>query len=98
MSRKLIARIMDVYTADRATNEKFIAPVGGTCDSLPLDGRWNRQTIEQKVDEAISKRLKHNILRDRVGFAVYSYGSGGMTLQWVVILNPKYKDTPRKFL
>lgn len=96
MSSKLIALIMDVMTSP-ITGEVFIAPVGGTCETLPLDGRWSRSTIIQKVDEAISKRLPNKILKDRVGFAVYNYG-GGMRLKYVVILNQKYKHTPQKFL
>lgn len=96
MSSKLIARIMDVFTSP-TTGEVFIAPCGGTCESLPIDGRWSRSTIIQKVDEAIEKRLPNKILKDRVGFAVYNYG-GGMRLKYVVILNPKYKNAPQKFL
>lgn len=97
MSNRRIARIMDVYTSHE-NGETFIAPVGGTCESLPLDGRWSQSTIIQKVDEAISKRLPNKILKDRVGFAIYSYGSGGLNLCSVHILNQKYKHAPRKFL
>lgn len=96
MSSKLIARIMDVFTSP-VTGEVFIAPCGGTCESLPIDGRWSRSTIIQKVDEAIEKRLPNKILKDRVGFAIYNYG-GGMRLRYVVILNQKYKNAPQKFL
>lgn len=93
-----LARIMDVYTSP-VTGEVFIAPCGGTCETLPIDGRWSRSTIIQKVDEAIEKRLPNKILKDRVGFIIYSYGNGvGLNLQSVEILNPKYRHTPRKFL
>ena len=52
MSKKL-ARILEVITSP-ATGEIFVTTATGSLESLPLDGRWNQDTVQNKITDAIS--------------------------------------------
>ena len=94
---KRIARLLEVVTSP-ATGEIFVTTVTGSLESLPLDGRWNQDTISNKVTDAIQNRIKNGILKQNVGYAIYNYGSGhGLQLQSVHI-ESEFSKLPRKWL
>ena len=95
--RKRIARLLEVVTSP-ATGENFVTTVTGSLESLPLDGRWNQTTIQNKITDAIQNRIKNGILKQNVGYAIYNYGSGrGMNLESVHI-ESEFSKLPRKWL
>ena len=75
MASKLLARIIDVQTSP-VDGRQYISPVGGTCDTVVIDGRWGDSRIQSEVEAAIDKRLKTGILKEKVGYAIYRYGGG----------------------
>ena len=96
MSRK-IARILEVITSP-TTGEMFVTTVTGSLETLSLDGRWNQNTVKNKISDAIQNRIKNGILKQNVGYAIYNYGSGhGLQLQSVHI-ESEFSKLPRKWL
>ena len=94
---KRIARLLEVVTSP-TTGEIFIAPVCGTLETIPLDGRWSHHTTWKKVTDTIQSRIKNGILKHNVGYAIYNYGSGrGMNLESVHIQS-EFSHLPRKWL
>lgn len=97
MSRKRIARILEVVTSP-VDGKQFVCAVGGTLETLPLDGRWGYNTVWSKVTDAINLRIKSGILKQNVGYAIYNYGGGrGMNLESVHI-QAEFKDLPTRWL
>lgn len=96
MSKKL-ARLLEVITSP-ATGERYVTTIAGTLETIALDGRWNQNTIQNKISEAINARKKNGIIKRNVGYVVYNYGSGrGMNLESIHI-QPEFKHLPRKWL
>ena len=94
---KRIARLLEVVTSP-ATGEIFVTTVTGSLESLPLDNRWNQNTVKNKISDAIQSRIKNGILKQNVGYAIYNYGSGrGMNLESVHI-ESEFSKLPRKWL
>ena len=96
MSYKKIARILEVITSP-TTGEIFITPVCGTLETIILDGRWNQNTIQNQVTDAINNRIKNGILKQNVGYAVYKSTSRGLQLQSIHV-QPEFKHLPSKWL
>lgn len=95
--RKRIARLLEVVTSP-ATGEIFVTTVAGSLESLPLDNRWNQNTVKNKISDAIQSRIKNGILKQNVGYAIYNYGSGrGMNLESVHV-ESEFSKLPRKWL
>lgn len=95
MSKKL-ARILEVVTSP-ATGEVYIKTVTGTLETIPLDGRWNQNTVWEKVTDAINNRIKNGILKQNVGYAVYKSTGYGLQLQSIHV-QPEFSHLPRKWL
>ena len=94
---KRIARLLEVVTSP-ATGENFVTTVTGTLETLPLDNRWNQNTVQNKVNDVITNRLKNGILKQNVGYVIYKYGSGyGLNLESVHV-ESEFKHLPRKWL
>ena len=95
MSHK-IARILEVITSP-ATGEIFVTTVTGSLETIPLDGRWGQNTIWEKVTDAINARIKNGILKQNVGYAVYTSTGHGLQLQSIHV-QPEFKHLPTKWL
>lgn len=94
---KRIARLLEVVTSP-ATGENFVTTVTGTLETLPLDNRWNQNTVQNKVNDVITNRLKNGILKQNVGYVIYKYGSGyGLNLESVHV-ESEFSNLPRKWL
>lgn len=94
---KRIARLLEVVTSP-ATGENFVTTVTGTLETLPLDNRWNQNTVQNKVNDVITNRIKNGILKQNVGYVIYKYGSGyGLNLESVHV-ESEFKHLPRKWL
>lgn len=92
-----IARMLTV-TTNPVDKSQYVTPVGGTLETLPLDGRWNYNTVWSKVTDAINARIKTGILKQNVGYAIYNYGGGrGMNLESIHV-QAEFADLPRRFL
>lgn len=95
MSKKL-ALILEVITSP-ATGETFITTVTGTLETVILDGRWSHHTTWKKVTDAINNRIKNGILKQNVGYAIYTSTGQDLQLDYVQI-PPEFKNLPRKWL
>lgn len=95
MSKKL-ARILEVITSP-ATGEIFITPVCGTLETVILDGRWSQNTTWEKVTDAINNRIKNGILKQNVGYAIYTSTGHGLKLQSIHV-QPEFSHLPCKWL
>ena len=93
---KRIARLLEVVTSP-ATGEVFVTTVAGSLETLPLDNRWNQNTIQNKISDTIQSRIKNGILKQNVGYAVYNSTGCGLQLDYVQI-PPEFKHLPRKWL
>lgn len=92
-----IARMLEVVKSP-VNNKEYVTAVGGTFESIRLDGRWNYSTVWQNVTDEINKRIKSGILKANVGYVVYNYGAGrGMNLESVHV-QAEFADLPRRFL
>lgn len=92
-----IARMLEVVTSP-VNGKDYVTAVGGTFESVRLDGRWNYSTTWEKVTEQIQKRIQSGILKANVGYAIYNYGAGrGMNLESIHV-QAEFADLPRKFL
>ena len=97
MSTKRIARILEVVTSP-VDGKQFVCAVGGTFESISLDGRWSYNTVWSKVTDAINTRIKSGILKQNVGYAIYNYGGGlGLNLESVHI-QAEFKELPTRWL
>lgn len=97
MSTKRIARILEVVTSP-VDGKQFVCAVGGTFESISLDGRWSYNNIRSKVTDAINTRIKSGILKQNVGYAIYNYGGGrGLNLESVHV-ESEFSKLPRKWL
>lgn len=96
MSRKRVARILEVITSP-TTGEMFVTTVTGSLETLPLDGRWNQDTISNKVTDAINARIKNGILKQNVGYAIYESTGYLLQLQSVHV-ESEFNHLPRKWL
>lgn len=93
---KRIARLLEVVTSP-ATGEIFVTTVTGSLESLPLDNRWNQTTIRNKISDAINARIKNGILKQNVGYAIYTSTGHGLRLQSVHIQS-EFSHLPCKWL
>lgn len=94
---KKIARILEVMTSPVDGNQ-FVAAVGGTFESVSIDGRWSYDTIQSHMNDQIRARIASGILKQNVGYAMYSIGGGvGMNLQYVKVQD-EFKELPRRWL
>lgn len=92
-----IARMLEVVTSP-VNGFKYITTVGGTFESIRIDGRWSHHTVWQVVNEQINLRIKCGILKANIGYAVYNYGAGrAITLESIHVV-PEFADLPRRFL
>ena len=96
MSRKRVARILEIITSP-TTGEMFVTTVTGSLETLPLDGRWNQDTISNKVTDAIHNRIKNGILKQNVGYAIYTSTGHGLKLQSIHV-QPEFSHLPCKWL
>lgn len=95
MSKKL-ARILEVITSP-ATGERYVTTITGSLETIPLDGRWNQNTIQNKITDAINNRIKNGILKQNVGYAVYTSTGHGLQLQSIHV-QPEFSHLPSKWL
>lgn len=86
MGSKLIARIIDVHTSP-VDGRQYISPVGGTLETIPIDKRWGAKRVQTEMEAAIEKRFNNGILKDKVGYALYQSGSGGLRISAIVLLD-----------
>ena len=94
--RKRIARLLEVVTSP-ATGEIFVTTVTGSLESLPLDNRWNQNTVKNKISDAIQSRIKNGILKQNVGYAIYESTGYLLQLQSVHV-ESEFNHLPRKWL
>ena len=93
---KRIARLLEVVTSP-ATGEIFVTTVTGSLESLPLDNRWNQNTVKNKITDAIYNRIKNGILKQNVGYTIYKPTGHGLQLQSVHIQS-EFSHLPCKWL
>lgn len=96
MANKLIARILEVATSP-VSGKEYVTTVGGTLETINLDGRWGTDRIYIEMQDAIHKRIKTGILKQNVGYAVYFCGSGGLRLK-SIHLQSAFAKYPQQFL
>lgn len=96
MSHKLIARILEVVTSP-ATGETYVTTVTGTLETIPLNRRWNHRVIHEKVTDEIQKRIKNGILKQNVGYVVYTSTGHGLQLQYANV-QPEFTHLPCRWL
>lgn len=87
------ARMLCVQTSAVYPHEQYVTCVAGTLESVTIDGRWSYNTIWQRVNEAIDKRVKSGILKQNVGYAVYN-GRNLVSLH----INSEFSKLPRRWI
>ena len=96
MSHKRVARLLQVNT-NSMTGELYVTTIPGSLETIPLDGRWNQDTIREKITDAIQKRKKNGIVKRNVGYAIYKSTGHGLQLQSVHIQS-EFSHLPCKWL